>query len=121
MIFKSTTLYRVVHKGTYRYIPTEQIQSLDGDSCYTWIKTSTEQFLVARTIAACVTFLEQSIPMVRIHRSYAVNLSYVRELSEGSQQVLLLGGEVIPVSRRLRPLLKVTLNVNRLFNPAQIP
>lgn len=104
---------RIVVKNNNKIvvIPVDQILYLEAQDDYVKIVTGEGSSLKQNTMK----FYEKHLPdsFVRIHRSYLVNINYVKQidlLSKDSHSVLLRDGNQIPVSKsgynRLREIIK---------------
>lgn len=91
----------------YFFIKTEEIFFIAAEEKYIEIHTEKEKFLLRHTMQAMEDKLDRT-KFRRIHRSYIVNLDYVKELqpfSHGDYIVILTNGEKIKMGRRYRSAL----------------
>ena len=81
----------------------EQIDYLEASRNYVAIHTAEKEYLIRDTISAMSDKLPAAA-FVRCHRSYIVNLDKVEEIKnvDGSWQIQLAGGAVVPLSRSYR-------------------
>ncbi len=108
------TLERIVVKAgsSILIIPTGTVLYLEAQDDYVMLHTKDGKFLKQQTMK----FFEQHLDtreFVRIHRSYIVRVSMIKEiqpLSKDAHRVLLKNGQTLPVSRRGLTKLKQLLN-----------
>lgn len=81
----------MIRKDSIIYIKTE-----DG---YSYINTSDREYTSSLYINNIIKKINYHL-LVRTHRSFVVNMSYIREVSSNS--VTLIDGSVIPVSRKYK-------------------
>lgn len=106
---ESNKLKRIlVNKSSkYFFIKTEDIFFISSEEKYIEIHTEREKYLLRHTMLGIEEKLETS-KFKRIHRSYIVNLDYIKELqpfSHGDYIVILTNGEKIKMGRRYRSAL----------------
>jgi DNA-binding LytR/AlgR family response regulator len=82
-------------------IPLQEIKYLKSENIYVEVKTNAKTYLVRNSLSR---FLEELSldALVRVHRTYAVNMYHVKAISGDS---LLVGDEKIPLSRMHRDML----------------
>lgn len=82
-------------------IPLDEIRYLKSENIYVAVKTNAKNYLVRNSLSR---FLEELAldTLVRVHRTYAVNMYHVKAISGDS---LLVGDEKIPLSRMHRDML----------------
>jgi two-component system, LytTR family, response regulator len=105
MIFKS--------RGRVLFLSIEDIRWVEAEENYVRIHTANESHLLRETIGHLESRLDPR-SFIRIHRSWIVNLQFVKEVkheSNGDTNVVLMSGEKIPLSRsyrsRIQKLVKV--------------
>ena len=89
----------------------DEIAWLEAEDYYVRIHAGTQRPLVRRTLRSLIAALA-SHGMVRVHRSAAVNVAFVRELRPlpaGDAELQLTGGERVRVSRSYRAALEARL------------
>ncbi|GAB3729951.1 LytR/AlgR family response regulator transcription factor [Spirosoma lituiforme] len=85
----------IKHKYQFVKIRLDEIDYLEADSAYTAVVTATQRFALRLTLGQVLTRLNFA-RMVRIHRSYAVNLSRVETFNE---REVGLAGHTLPLGR----------------------
>lgn len=86
-------------KNGYELIETNQIQFLEGDKNYTWIKTPDAKHLVAKTLKEYEDILDPSL-FFRCHQSHIINRLFVKKiLNSKPDQIELTNGQLISLSR----------------------
>ena len=86
------------NRNRFEKVPFNAIQWLQADSNCTHIHTSDGKYFLTVTLGVIMDRLKHE-PMVRTHRSYAVNITHVSSF-EGN--CLFVGKQEIPVSRNYR-------------------
>lgn len=107
----SNEVLRVFEKGEQVIIKVAEIVYLKAQGSYTLINlTSDREILTAKNLNLMVADF-RSNRLIRVHRSYVVNLDYVKSYQHaGNEGILTLaGGLQLPVSRTYKPLLKSLL------------
>lgn len=89
------------NRNGVRYIPTNQIISLEADGSYTKVHTtSNEVILACRVLKDFESVLNMTL-FIRVHRAYIVNLEYVDAFNKASGGVLVMRNEMeVPLSRK---------------------
>lgn len=82
-------------------IPLQEIKYLKSENIYVEVKTQTKTYLVRNSLSRFLDELSLEA-LVRVHRTYAVNMNHVKAISGDS---LLVGDEKIPLSRMHRDVL----------------
>ncbi len=96
LVFKS--------KGRIVFLPVSEIHWISAEENYVKIHTRSEVHLLRQTMLR----LEQKLnpaSFLRVHRSYIVNLHFVREARaalDGEYSVILVGGQEVAMSRSFR-------------------
>lgn len=103
---QSSEIYIKEDKKLIR-IPFEKILYFENAGDYISIVTTSEKYLIYGTIKAVSSRLRHP-RMIKIHRSFIINLDYVNDIEDGS---LTIGKKVIPISRAHRSNLLSTINV----------
>ncbi|CCH51880.1 two component transcriptional regulator, LytTR family [Fibrisoma limi BUZ 3] len=89
----------VKHKYQFVKIKIAEIEYLEADSSYTFLVTSQHRYALRLTISQVLTRL--NLPrLVRIHRSYAVNLNWVSTFNE---REVCLPTITLPLGRLYKP------------------
>lgn len=95
----------VVHSSQGEHVVRlDEIQYLKACGNYIEVKVQDSLYLMRATMKALETVLEGS-PLVRCHRSFFVNMSYVFSIdyiATGNHDIVLNSGEKIPVSKSFR-------------------
>lgn len=93
----------MVKKGDrYFFVKTEEIRHISAEEKYVKLHCGTETFLLRETM----THMEEKlnpVSFVRIHRSYIVNMDYIKEVqpwTHGDYVVILHDGQRLNMSRR---------------------
>jgi two-component system, LytTR family, response regulator len=105
---------RIVFKsrGRILFLPVEDIRWIGAEENYVRISTGSESHLLRETMARLETTLDPEV-FLRVHRSFIVNLHYVKEVksdSEGESVVIFAGGGKIPMSRGYRTRIQKLLH-----------
>jgi len=87
-------------------IPAAEIDWIGADDYYACLLVGARSYLLREPLSSLDNRLDPA-RFARVHRAAIVQLDRVRELRE--QEVVLLGGERIPVSRRRRAMLEERL------------
>ena len=87
-------------RHNYRFVrvPLADILLLQADNNHTLVVTETQKYALRLTLGHLLDRLGSS-PLVRVHRSYAVNLGRVNSFTE---QELTLADQTVPISRQYR-------------------
>jgi len=92
----------VIHdRGRIQVILADNIVYIQAQDDYVLVQTESESFMKYERMSRLESLLDQNI-FVRIHRSYIINLNYLREIenrSKDSRTAILKNGREIPVSR----------------------
>ncbi|MEM7040493.1 MAG: LytTR family DNA-binding domain-containing protein, partial [Bacteroidota bacterium] len=89
----------VKHKGRFEKIQQEDILWVEAEDTYARIKLPQKQYLVSYTLKAVEERLTHP-ELVRVHRSYIVNIRRVDAIEDNT---LIVGDKLIPVSKSYRP------------------
>ena len=81
--------------GSLIKIKTSQIMFAKADDNYTMIYTGTSDYLASTTLKKLAEKLN-SMPFVRIHRSYIINIRYIDRIQEG---YVIIGKHRLPIGR----------------------
>jgi two-component system, LytTR family, response regulator len=93
-----------------RQIPFEQITHLEGDINYTIIHTlDGKKIISAFTLKKFSDIIEKGL-FVRTHKSFIINLLYLKSYQPNESILLLEGDKKIIISRRKREVLEKALN-----------
>lgn len=97
---------RIVFKsrGRILFLPVSDIRWIGAEENYVRISTGSESHLLRETMAHLEERLDPQ-QFLRVHRSFMVNLQYVKEVrteADGEAAVLLASGQKIPMSRGYR-------------------
>jgi two-component system LytT family response regulator len=104
----SNETLKVFEKGEQIIIKVAEIVYLKAQGSYTLINlTSDKEILTAKNLNLMVSDFRTK-RLIRVHRSYVVNLDYVKSYQpDGNEGILTLaGGLQLPVSRSYKPLVK---------------
>jgi two-component system, LytTR family, response regulator len=105
---------RIVFKsrGRILFLPVSEIRWIQAEENYVRLCTGSETHLLRETMTHLTEKLDPEV-FLRVHRSFIVNLQYMKEVrtgKDGESAVLLADGQVIGVSRgyrsRIRELLR---------------
>jgi len=92
----------VIHdRGRIKVILADNIVYIQAQDDYVLVQTKSESYMKYERMSRLESLLDQNI-FVRIHRSYIINLNYLREIenrSKDSRTAILKNGREIPVSR----------------------
>jgi two-component system LytT family response regulator len=97
-----------------------EIQLVESASNYVNVRIKDESYLVRESLDNFCRRLS-SPDFVRVHRSFVVNVQWVRKMrygKSGSAELYLADGHIVPVSRSRRS--EVTKIMRRLIDPADI-
>ena len=97
-----------------------EVQLIESAGNYVNVRIRDESYLVRESLESFYRNLE-SPDFVRVHRSYVVNVQWVRKMrygKSGSAQLFLADGHTVPVSRSRRK--EVTDILRRLVDPPSI-
>lgn len=99
-------LTRLVFKsgGRILFLPTSELLWIQAEENYVRLCTGAETHLLRHTLAHLEAKLDPKM-FLRVHRSFIVNLHYVKEvrtLTEGEASVILVNGHSITMSRSYR-------------------
>ena len=83
------------NSGTFHYRKSDIIY-IEADSSYCNIHSSQGITVVSYTLKKCEEIL-QGMPFLRVHKSFVVNLSYVKNMN--ATEIKLLNDEKIPIGR----------------------
>jgi two-component system LytT family response regulator len=100
--FKTRIVFK--SRGRILFLPVEDIRWIGAEENYVRISTDSESHLLRETMARLETTLDPEI-FLRVHRSFIVNLHYVKEVksdADGESVVVLTSGGRIPMSRGYR-------------------
>jgi len=105
---------RVVFKsrGRILFLPVSEIRLIGAEENYVRLHTRDETHLLRETMAGLEQRLDPQI-FLRVHRSFIVNLQYVREMlieNEGDASAVLADGRRVPVSRGYRSRIQALLH-----------
>ncbi|TMP87579.1 hypothetical protein CWC05_06905 [Pseudoalteromonas ruthenica] len=101
----------VQHRGMEKALAISDIQYVRAAGNYVEVVDADSRYLVRTTIKQLSEQLGAA-PMIRVHRSYLINLHHVRELKpleNGKAQVLVGEDHWVPVSKTFKPALKQVL------------
>lgn len=84
LYFLAMKTYKNIHLGSHLYIPSHLVIMIKADINYSLIYLSNGNKVV---VATCLKKLEQRLAEVdsfaRVHKSYIINLSYLKSFEEG--------------------------------------
>jgi len=97
---------RIVFKsrGRILFLPVAEIRWIAAEENYVRLRTASESHLLRETMSHLTEKLDPEM-FLRVHRSFIVNLQYVKEVrtgKEGESAVLMADGQRIGVSRGYR-------------------
>lgn len=108
--FKTRIVFK--SRGRILFLPVEDIRWIGAEENYVRISTDGESHLLRETMARLETTLDPEI-FLRVHRSFIVNLHYVKEVksdADGESVVVLTSGGRIPMSRGYRTRIQKLLH-----------
>lgn len=90
----------IYDQGVRKFIPFRSIVAIEAEGAYSklYIEDGTEH-TVSKNMAKLEAELEASLLFFRSHRSWLINLSYVKELKNSTYQIILSNGLTAKVSR----------------------
>jgi len=105
---------RIVFKsrGRILFLPVSDIRWIGAEGNYVRLSTATETHLLRETMAHLAERLDPR-GFLRVHRSFIVNLKYVKEVrreSDGDSVVILDSGQKVALGRSYRATLNLQLN-----------
>lgn len=86
------------NSGTFHYRKSDIIY-VEADSSYCYIHSNRGTTIVSHTLKKCEETLG-GMPFLRVHKSYVVNLYYVKNMN--AAEINLLNDEKIPIGRRYK-------------------
>jgi DNA-binding LytR/AlgR family response regulator len=94
----------IIKEGrTARYIRLDDITMMQADSNYTTIHlTNGEKILTSKTLKYWSEKIKSRTDFIRPHRSYLVNKTHILSYQRSTNQLLLVQGQEIHVSRRYK-------------------
>jgi len=95
--------------GMFKKIAVSLILYVESDNVYLSLYTADTKYLV-RTQLDHFAEAYKKANLVRVHRSYAVNLSYVEKINN---QMVMVGGKEIPLGKAYKQGLLNALNTLR--------
>lgn len=95
------------HSNKMELICISEILYLESAGSYTYFYLEGRKVVVSKTLKTYVDALP--IDFMRIHRSYLVNLKFVKELDINGKSIILLNGKKLSVSIRKLPKIKARL------------
>lgn len=104
-----------IHIGGRQHVSPQEVILLTAEINYTVIYFSDGQKTI---VATSLKYLEERLrhcPFFRTHRSYIVNLNYIRKITSSS--VFLSNGQEIELARRRKVGLKEALSRLEIFYP----
>jgi two-component system, LytTR family, response regulator len=99
-------------RGRILFLPVSEIRLISAEENYVRLSTADGTHLLRETMSGLEDQLDPQ-SFLRIHRSFIVNLQYVKEIrmeSAGDATAILINGEHVPVSRGYRSRLQQLLN-----------
>jgi two-component system LytT family response regulator len=105
---------RIVFKsrGRILFLPVSEIRWIGAEENYVRLCTDRETHLLRETMAHLEERLDQS-SFLRVHRSFIVNLHYVKEVRtehDGESAVIMLDGQRVAMSRSYKSRIMETLH-----------
>jgi two-component system, LytTR family, response regulator len=105
---------RIVFKsrGRILFLPVSEIRWIAAEENYVRLRTATESHLLRETMSHLTEKLDPEM-FLRVHRSFIVNLQYVKEVrtgKEGESAVFMADGQRIGVSRGYRSRIQELLH-----------
>lgn len=94
-IRKEHSEHKIISIGTHK-IDAFDIVFIKADGSYSNVVGKTKKYLCCIYLVDILERLN-NLPFVRVHRSYVVNLHYIRDIV--SSNIILLTGEKIPISK----------------------
>ncbi len=88
-------------------VKTDEILFIESDKKYVFIHTLTKKLLVRNTMQNYIDMLGAK-NLMRIHRSYAVNLCHVQSINV---EMLIIGGHEVPIGKAYREELLNSLRI----------
>lgn len=96
----------VRHDGKFVRVPFEDILFFENAGDYVRIKTQQQNLIIHSTLK----YIDQRLTdprFLRVHRSFIINLNKIQDIEENT---LVIGKDVIPISRANKPTLMGRLN-----------
>jgi DNA-binding LytR/AlgR family response regulator len=93
--------------GKFVQLKLKEVLYIENIGDYVRFHTEKENYVVYSTLKKLASKLP-SDQFLKVHRSYIVNMSHIRDIEEGT---IVIGNKVIPVSRVNRPILMDRLNL----------
>jgi two-component system, LytTR family, response regulator len=96
--------FLINHSGKYFFVQTNDINFISSEEKYVSLHTANGTYLMRETMNNMETKLD-SVKFARIHRSFIVNVSQIKEIqpwSHGDYVIVLKTGEKINMSRRFK-------------------
>ncbi len=85
------------------FINVDDIVYLQADSVYTHVISLNEKIFLSKGLKEFENILNEDIRFSRVHRSYIINVKYIKEyIKRDGAQVLMENGDLIPVSKDRR-------------------
>ncbi|PIB34027.1 DNA-binding response regulator [Reichenbachiella sp. 5M10] len=88
-------------------IETDSVKSIEGKGDYIYIKTTEKEYKVHSTLKKILEKLPDSM-FLQVHRSHIINMTKIVDIEFNS---IVIGEDVIPISRSKRPELMRRLNL----------
>lgn len=83
----------------YKGINADEILYIEANGNYSIIETTTEKINTAKNLSALSNLLMNNPNLMRVHKSYIVNLNYVKDIVRGvKSEAILTNGVKIPIS-----------------------
>ena len=102
------------HKGSKHKININNILYLKAEANYTRIVTNYNDFLIARTLKSSAEQLSYVV-FIRCHQSYVVNIHFMEVYQLSTDEIVLIDGTKIPVSRKYRNEVKEFIQTKGSF------
>lgn len=94
----SLPFLKLQSKGIVKYARLSEIVYIKADDNYTcFVLNDSTKFIMCRSLQTYETSIGSLF--FRCHKSFLINLSYVKAINKRSSQILLSNGEALPYSR----------------------
>ncbi|MCH2232926.1 MAG: LytTR family DNA-binding domain-containing protein [Crocinitomicaceae bacterium] len=98
---KTLETFEISIKGSKHLLDVDKIIYAKSEGNYTNIYTTYGSFLIAKTLKTVIESLDYS-NFIRCHQSYYLNVTFSINYNKKIQEIELLNGQFIPVSRRYK-------------------
>jgi len=88
----------VKYRDSYKIIAITDLLFLKAEGSYTIVKTKDTEYLQSHKLNHFESIFQNAPKMMRVHRSWIVNLDHIKEFSK-SQRILSINDQEIPISK----------------------